>query len=160
MKRIVILALIILMGSCKQDDDNTDCSLAIPEPPAQLFINLLDQNGENLLENGTFLASEIFIRSGSTIFTDVVSTENPTLANLIGLNIFAEAGDNAFEIVLSDSQTDILILNLDIETVEGTCPFTRTLLNRATYNGIVEPIEDFNGEFLIDVVRYPTNTSF
>ncbi|QYA26919.1 hypothetical protein G3I01_15920 [Gramella sp. MT6] len=52
-KRLTILLIGILISSCSNnDDDGIDCSIFDPAI-LELYIRLVDENGDNLIENGT-----------------------------------------------------------------------------------------------------------
>lgn len=152
MKHLVFVFLVMIVFSC-QSNDEIDCSSYLTVPTKSLFIKLVDNNGNNLIENETYIADDIKIVFNGYTNNQVVFKNVPGIENLIVLNIFGNEGNNTFNIQLSDNETDILILNLDTEEPTNPCGFTFFKLNSATYNDVVETIEDFNGEYLITIVK-------
>ena len=154
MKKFVLLVLVLIVSfSCNNDDDNVDCSLGIPEPPKTLFIDLIDTDGNNLIENETYNPEEIFVRFGNTVITGVVFTEVQEVENFIALSVIGQEGENTFEIVLNSEDTDTVVLDISKPADSGSCPSSVFNLDAVTYNDISQTIQDFNGEFLITVVR-------
>lgn len=153
MKKLYLLLLCIsLFISCTKEEVTIQCANIDPITQT-LFIELVDDQGNNLIENGTFIAEDIIIRIGDFDFTNVVFNEIPGAESLIVLELFGEQGDNTLEIVLSDTVTDTLVLNLDKEVTGGVCSQIIYTLNRATYNGMQLSLKDFNGGYLITVVK-------
>lgn len=109
--------------------------------------------GENLIDNGTYIADNITIDFNESTFVNVFFTDSPEIANLIGLNVFGQDGDNTFEINLSDTETDILVLNTNREETGGPCSQSFFTLNSVSYNGESKELQDFGGNFLITVVK-------
>lgn len=142
----------LCLVSCNTDDDNgIDCSLFDPANP-MLFIEMVDSDGNNLIENETFIADDIIILFNGYEFTNVVFDEVDGIENLVAFGLFGEEGDNTLELKLSDEVTDTLILNLMAEN--QVCGWTFMSLNSATYNGESQTIKDFNGgNYLITVVK-------
>ena len=148
-KLFSFLLCLVLLYSCSSDDDLV-CSIN----SNNIFVKLVDNEGNNLIENETYLADEIVVRFNAAYeFTNVVFNEVEGLENLIAINIFGEQGNNTFEIQLSDSETDTLILNLNKEIIDGPCGNVYYILNSVTYNGNDEIPEDFDGDYLITVTK-------
>ena len=149
MKKILTFIIIVfLFSNCSNDDDNgIDCSLFDPVIQ-QLFIELVDENGDNLLENGTFNIEQIRIRFDNTEFQVV---ELGFIENVIPIQ-FVSQGENIYEIILSDTETDILLLDLSLR--EEICGIEFFDLETVTYNGEEQMIiVENNIEPLIRVVR-------
>ena len=151
--RYFLLFPIILLNGCETDDD-INCALFDPAPQL-FFIELLDNEGNNLIENGTFNANDIVVRFNDFEFTQVVFNEVEELQNLISISLLGDSGDNTYEIVLSETETDTLVLNLSVE--RQTCGARFFNLNTATYNEepqtIIEDDPLLFGASLIRVVR-------
>ncbi len=144
------LLLCAFLFSCNSDD--TQCLTILPVS-SNLFIELVNTEGENLIENGTFQADAITIDFNENTFTNVVFTNVAGLESFIGINIFGEDGDNTFTINLSDTETDVLVLNITREETGGPCSQSIFTLNSVTYNGESKELQDFGGDFLITVVK-------
>ncbi len=152
MKKIyTVILLSFILFSCQSDDD-VNCTSEPAFSPA-VFIELVNAAGDNLIENGTYIADDITIGFNESTFVNGVFTDSPEVANFIGLNIFGEDGDNTFEINLSDTETDILVLNINREETGGPCSQSFFTLNSVTYNGESKELQDFRDDFLITVVK-------
>ena len=152
MKKIYTFILLsFMLFSCNSDDD-VNCT-SEPAFSPTVFIELVNATGENLIDNGTYIADDITIGFNESTFTNVVFTESPQIANFIGLNVFGEDGDNTFTINLSATETDILVLNINREQTGGPCSQSFFTLNSVTYNGEPKELQDFGGDFLITVVK-------
>lgn len=67
MKKLIIFILIgFLFSNCSNEDHEVDCERYDPAFP-ELYIKLLDSNGNNLITNGTFDPDEITLVSGESI---------------------------------------------------------------------------------------------
>ncbi|MFT5892526.1 MAG: hypothetical protein ACI9Y7_002637 [Dokdonia sp.] len=155
MKHIYTFILFsVLLFSCNTDDSEPEiaCSLELIAF-SNLFIELVNAQGENLIENETFQADAITIDFNENTFTNVVFTDVPGIENFIALNIFGEDGDNTFEINLSDTESDMLVLNLTRGETGGPCSQFVFELNSVIYNDAPKELQDFGGDFLITVVK-------
>ncbi len=144
------LLLSFVLFSCNSDD--VDC---ISEPifNGAIVIELVNVDGENLIENGTYNAEDITIAFNDSLLTGVVTTDFPEIANRIVLNIFGQDGDNTFDINLSDTETDELILNLTREATGGPCSQFALLLNAALYNSETIALQDSDVGYLMTIVK-------
>jgi len=87
MKKIYTFILLsFMLFSCHSDDD-VNCTSEPAFSPA-VFIELVNATGENLIDNGTYIADNITIDFNESTFVNVVFTDSPEVANFIGLNIF------------------------------------------------------------------------
>ncbi len=130
-KYILLILVLPLLSNCgNNDDDGIDCALFDPAQQ-QFFIELVDEQGNNLFENETFNREEILIQFNGLEFPGVFTDFEP-LENFIVLEFFGEQGDNTYQIVLSENETDTLILNLSIDS--QICGIRFFNLNTATYN--------------------------
>ncbi|WP_372752790.1 hypothetical protein [Mariniflexile sp.] len=150
MKFLSIVFCCICLFSCKDDKEEVDCSLLDFANPS-LFIKLLDANGNNLIENKVYNSDDISIIFNGYTMTNVVIDNVESLENLIVLNLIGVEGNNIFEIKLSDTETDTLIMNLTVES--KYCGWTFLKLNSVTYNDVIKTYEDFNGNFLITIIK-------
>jgi len=152
MKQPFLLFIILcIMASCSKDEKETiDCALFDPAI-SNLFIKLVDEEGNNLIENETYIADDITVLFNDYLYTNVVFNDVEGIENLITLNVIGKDGDNTIKIQLSSGETDTLILNLTAES--EICGWTFFSINSAIYNDIILTIEDFNGNYLITAVK-------
>lgn len=152
MKQPFLLFIILcIMASCSKDEKETiDCALFDPAI-SNLFIKLVDAEGNNLIENETYIADDITVLFNDYLYTNVVFNDVEGIENLITLNVIGNDGDNTIKIQLSSEETDTLILNLTAES--EICGWTFFSINSAIYNDIILTIEDFNGNYLITAVK-------
>jgi hypothetical protein len=155
MKSIYIyLLLCLLLFSCNSDESESEIICDFPGAiTSNLFIELVNAQGENLIENGTYIPTDITIDFNGNTLTNVVFTKVEGLENFAYVGIFGEDGDNAFEINLSDTETDALVLNLTREEISGPCAQFVFRLNSAGYNDELKEIQSYGGDFLITVVK-------
>ena len=91
----------LCLCSCKTDDDNDiDCALFDPAN-SNLFIKLIDSDGNNLIENNTFIADDIKILFNGYTMTNVVYNKIGQ-EKLIYFSLIGGAGNNTFEITVPD----------------------------------------------------------
>lgn len=152
MKQPFLLFIILcIIASCSKDEKETiDCALFDPAI-SNLFIKLVDAEGNNLIENETYIADDITVLFNDYLYTNVVFNDVEGIENLITLNVIGNDGDNTIKIQLSSEETDTLILNLTAES--EICGWTFFSINSAIYNDIILTIEDFNGNYLITAVK-------
>lgn len=151
MKYLSIIICVLCLTSCKNNDkEEIDCALFDPAI-SNLFIKLIDAEGNNLIENETYIADDITVLFNESTYTNVVYNDVQGIENLIVLNLIGINGDNTIKINLSNNITDTLILNLTTES--EVCGWTFFTLNSATYNDEIKTIEDFNGNYLITVLK-------
>lgn len=150
MKTIVTLLCFLILFSCKDDKDEIDCSL-IDIQVKMFLIKVVDSEGNNLIEDETYIANDISIIYNNNTITNVVIKNFEDYKNLIGLNIFGVEGENTFIIKLSEEEMDTLVLNLSFK--EAYCGLRFYTLNSATYNNKSITFEDFHGNYLITVVK-------
>ncbi|PRX56679.1 hypothetical protein [Flagellimonas meridianipacifica] len=153
-KTLFIVMLCILYYSCGSNDDDP-CPEVVIDPIVQsIFIELVDNQGNNLIENGTFPAAGITAEFNDFLITGIVFTEVDGLENLITLNFLGSGGETTWLINLNDQVTDTLVLDLSLNI--GECGFNTYTLNSALYNGIEQILmvdADFVGDTRIRVVR-------
>lgn len=155
MKCFYVLAVMVLFSftACSTDDDGEVQCRETPVQNRFVFIELVNADGINLLENNTYIADDITIDYGESTIVNVVNNDVPGFENLIALMIFGEDGDTIFRIKLSETVEDILKLNLTLTTSEGECPSLITTLNAITYNDVLQVPEDFFEDLKITVVK-------
>lgn len=145
MKKLLFVLLLSLFG-CNDDDKEDPCfpnGFVIDPLVRNFFIELVNADGENLIENGTFKRDEIELRYKESQITGVVFESVAGLENVITMNLFGDEGDNVFLVDLSASVTDTLTLNLTKTVTE--CGIADFSLNSATYNSMEQALLPFNG---------------
>lgn len=144
----------VLLFSCNSDDNDPEvaCSLELPAV-SNLFIELVNAQGENLIENETYIPADITIETNGNTLTNVVFTNVEGLENFVAVGVFGDDGDNIYQINLSGTETDTLILNLTREEIGDPCPQIAFMLNTAVYNNESKEIQSFGGDFLITVIK-------
>ena len=144
--------MIILSLSCEDSQDSgIDCALYDPFL-SNLIIELVNDQGDNLIANNTYLADEITVSDNGYTSTNVVFNNVPGLENVITLNLFGTSGDNTFMIHLSDTVSDTLVLNLSVDM--SVCNIPLYTLNQATYNGEIQMVsQNDSGNYRITVVK-------
>lgn len=145
------LCFFCLISCSTEDNNDIDCTLFDPENFV-LYIELVDHDGNNLIENETYIADEIKIVFGDYTMNNVIYYDSSSKKNLIAFSLIGAVGDNTFKIQLSDELTDTLVLNL--KDGGQVCGWSFLLLNTASYNGQLQTIKKFKGNnHLITVVK-------
>lgn len=155
-KLIAFLAFLCVLVSCS---DNDPCDGFVPDVLTQfLFIELVDTNGNNLIENGTYSLNEIFTERNSDRFPAIIYTEEVDFipANLhynIEIGVVGNNGsNNLWSIDLSDDETDTLRMDLSIASQD--CNGTFYQINEIVYNNQTLPVQDLGeNRFQIQVVK-------
>jgi hypothetical protein len=106
---------------------------------------LNDEDGNNLIENGTYKREDIKVTSNGNLRGEVSS--DPEFDTLILIVFSGGAGDVNYEIVLNESETDMLRLNLSILEERGFCRPSDYEVNTALYKGEIQEIIRNNGEY-------------
>lgn len=155
MKKIYsFIFLSFFLFSCNSDDNDPEvaCLRTDPITNGSLFIELVNAQGESLI--GNYIAEDITVSSSGGVITNVVFPEIPEIANFISVPIIGQEGDNTFEINLSATEIDTLILNLVREEFGDICPVSLLVPISAVYNGeVVEIQDDPEVGYLITVVK-------
>lgn len=147
MRLLLSLLCLLCLLSCEEDNK---CE---GDPFFQnLFIEIIDSDGNNLISNNTFKPSEIII-TDSNGYSMINPVQNiPNRGDLIVMVVYGNQGNNSFEIKLSDTITDTLVMNVSNEITEGPCSVNISTLNSVAYNGVNKALNNFEG-FLITVVK-------
>lgn len=151
---------LFLLVSCQIDDNGIDCSLIDPIVPS-LHVQFMDNDGNNLIENGTFDSDMIRILNsdgmsgGQVVLPSESGNESQSNALNHTLMIFLPGTNTTetYSIQLNDTIMDTLILNIRRET---TACGAITIPVSATYNGVDVGIsESFSPSFQyrITIVR-------
>ena len=124
MKRISLLLIIsvITFNNCtqKDDDDTVDCSLFDPVFPS-LYLKIVDINGINLFENGTFKSEDVSIEgdfSNADFNFISVKEDNRSLDNSLSLSIPNQL-KSTYTIKLNDSE--IIVVDFKTKEVKISC---------------------------------------
>lgn len=126
---IIILAVFIILG-CESDD--TDPCFNVDPLFQNFVIELVDADGNNLIENNTYIRSEIKVFLNENVIGGVPEPAVPV--NFISIELLAVADNQVLEVVLGNNDTDELILS--IESGEpGGCGLIPLTVTNATYNG-------------------------
>ena len=147
----ILLSLFILLSGCSdKDNESIDCSVIDIGNPL-LLLKITDASGNNLIENETYNAENISIIYNDNTFNEVVIDNYASLNNFIHIPLFGTDIERTFKINLSETETDVLIVNVKLE--EGLCGYIFTIPLSGTYNGNSITIEDYNNNYLITVVK-------
>ena len=131
---VVFLAVFISQG-CESDD--TDPCFNV-DPLFQTFvIELVDADGNNLIENNTYERSEIKVFFNDFTIGGVPEPAVPV--NFISIELLAATDNQILEVVLSSDDTDELILSIESGEPIG-CGLIPLTVTNATYNGTEKTI--------------------
>jgi len=140
-----ILLVFVLISSCTK-------SIECDDPVVQsLFINVIDADGNNLIDKGEIMVDDIIVRYKEQEIVNAVFSDVESIKNLISINLNGPEGSLIYEIQFSESSSDTLVLELTELVEDDSCNNSIWALNSVSYNGVNRPIEDFNGDFLITV---------
>ena len=143
MKVIYTLLALCALFSCNNDDlvieEEEACVGVIDFAPSAVFlIELIDENGTNLIENGFYAEDQFRLQLNGSYWNDglVVSDEK-----FIRLYPAGGTGDNRYLIHLSESETDTLDYNISFLEVKsrsdrGLFCGEKIVLNSVRYNQI------------------------
>ncbi|MFS4468916.1 hypothetical protein [Maribacter sp. 2210JD10-5] len=140
-----IVLLFLFFKSCNSSD-GIDCALV--DCAAQGFsIVFVDSDGTNLIENGTFSIADITISKNGKQLGFNASEENQIFFEVAG-----QQGENIYEITLSESRTDELILDLNRTNSGSECCSPFFDVNSASYtnsSNVLIETDSFIVEFII-----------
>ncbi|MFD0799206.1 hypothetical protein ACFQZJ_17150 [Maribacter chungangensis] len=142
MKRILLFFLVCtILSSCTNDDDNgIDCRLFDPAFPS-LYVSLVDENGENLFENGTMNPDSLRVNGNfegagfnfnSANEFAVPDADIRKLDNTIGL---AVPNLGTFQHTIFWSQNDSIVVGVSGELTKIPCNISYFTPINATYKG-------------------------
>ena len=147
------LTLFLLVG-CDNDDDFQCIGDPLPQP--FLFVNLVNQDGVNLFDNGTYDPDDIVVRFDDITIQGLVFSDIPELAKLIAIpSLFRDTPDPIpYYIDLSVTQTDTLIMDVTrMRLGEGRCSTFLNQINGAIYNSTVQNLIRVEEGFQIDIEK-------
>ncbi|WP_340199444.1 hypothetical protein [Ascidiimonas sp. W6] len=129
------MCILLFINSCNTND-NDPC--ANVEPNTQFFsIELVDADGNNLIENNIYNRSDIQVLLNGNIIGGVPDTALPT--NYIVLELLLGGDKVIADVMLSVTETDKLTLSV-LEGEPGDCGFTILTVTEAIYNGFQQNI--------------------
>ena len=148
-----------MISSCESNDNDPCEGLILDVISQTLFIEVVNVDGVNLLENGTYDKNTISAEFDGTILTPLVFDENEVpdlpeeLRNVLGIPIFGENNQKTiWNIHLDENDQDILEINVEIES-EG-CSGTFYNILEIAYNGVIEEVTDIgNNGYKIVVTK-------
>lgn len=152
MKQITLILLaIICINSCSSDDSVACFAVVRPS----LLINIVDADGQNLIENGFYTADDIVIRNDNSEFPAIPDPTNDSIGNFIQIPIVGNDGINNFLIEFSENETDTLVLDLQVELSDPVCNSFSTSLEEAIYNEQPTEVTTFSDNFnsIITIVK-------
>lgn len=142
-KSFLVLIATLMATSCSKEKDPCE-GLVLDVIQQLLVVEIVNLNGDNLIENGTYEANTIFTDRNSTKTIPVVYDESQLpnlpeeLKNVIVINIFNSKSElNTVSIHLSEEEVDVLSMNLEVKS-EGCSGFFYEIIG-INYNQ--EPIE-------------------
>ncbi len=141
--RFLFLSSLIVSCSKSEDPLDSECQGIIDTaPPGVFYIELVDSIGNNLIENGFYMRSQITTKLNEEDFDHqtLISYEDSNLENLLVVYPIGKDGDNRWLLNLSETDVDTLDFNMsseDIRYVSDGVLFCggRFVLNSASYNG-------------------------
>lgn len=146
--RIYSLLFLLIFSSC-QSDDPVDCSV-IDIAEQTFYIGLQNEQGENLLLNGTYNPEEIEITANNGDVNFRIITEDE--AAYIALNeAILFRLNSEYEIHLSPEVTDIMEIEFSRE--QGICGTSIYTATKLTYNGEEQTIEEFRSNQKVMIIK-------
>ncbi|TMM59250.1 hypothetical protein FEE95_07400 [Maribacter algarum] len=143
MKAIFTLLVLYTLFSCNNDDrvieEEEACVGIVDFAPSTVFlIELVDENGTNLIENGSYADDQFRLQLNGSYWNDGLGESDE---KFIRLYPAGSAGDNRYLIHLSESETDTLDYNISFLEVRsrsdsGLFCGEKIVLNSVSYNQI------------------------
>mgnify|MGYP000288906164 FL=1 len=143
LKPNLLLCLLVILFSCKDDDGLNECSLI--DCATQTFaLEYVDSAGNNLITNGTYLLANVMITKDN----EQLNLSQLESDEVVYFFVSGENGHNTYSIKLNDTETDELIFNLIRVKLDPECCGPYFKINSATYNGDgIEIVESQNSFF-------------
>lgn len=153
---LLVYAIVLLFGSCEEDPCE---GLILDVITQQIFVEYVNEAGENLLTNGTYLADEITISFNGFsqkpfVFDDSFNDVPEELQNRVQLDVISlNDKPNIWTINLNSIETDSLELFLSVES--SGCSGTFYTIDDLKYNNTSLNYREFNNAniYLITVVK-------
>lgn len=152
MKNFLTILFFCLLFSCETEQPQACPVVVVPD----LLLSLVNDDGENLLENGTYDPEEITVTAGGITYMPNVTDVDSLYQNLINIRIKGVEGVNELLIRLSDTEVDMLTLDLEEHINESACGiYTSFTIIQAIYNDEVKEVQVFSDDFnkFIQVVK-------
>lgn len=143
------LFLVLSLLSCSSNEDGIDCSL-LDIAPQLFFIEYIDEDGHNLLEDGTYVHEEIEVMVDGEVMGEVYSFPEKTFL-IIYEHGQLQNNDSDYIIKLSSTETDIM--QLDYSQKAGLCGTQIYTVERAVYNNEEMELQNYSGNEKITVVK-------
>ena len=142
-----LILCLILFFSCSSDDD-INCSAA-SFAVQEFHIEVVDEDGNNLLANGTYDIEEVQVKVNNQVVSTIRENQDEVLIAIFENG--AEARNNLdYEVILSPEEIDILKLHYSFEEAACTKIYTA---EKAIYNGKEIEIQTTSGNQRITVVK-------
>lgn len=149
MRKTFLLPIIFLFIACA-DDESVDCA-TLDVVTKNILVEVVDSEGNNLIQNGTYKAEEISVRlkNSQTCCIGGVFEDVPGLETLISVQLLPET-ETFYIIELSNEEEGELVVNNELESSEcfGMIP---TAIS-ATYNSTSLQSRDFDSDTLLFTV--------
>lgn len=130
-KLLLFTLSIMFLVSC-DENSRADCATVLCAAQS-LSIELVNAEGTNLIANETYSLENIVVSKEDIQVNESGNNMGQTI--IIIIIISGTEGDNVYQVVLNDSETDTLVLDLQKNSPGSECcspPFT---IKKATYNG-------------------------
>jgi len=129
--KLLLFTLSIMFFVSCDENSHADCATVLCAAQS-LSIELVDAEGTNLIANETYSLENIVVSKEDIQVNESGNNMGQTIIIII---ISGTEGDNVYQVVLNDSETDTLVLDLKKNSPGSECcsaPFT---IKKATYNG-------------------------
>lgn len=150
MRNLYFLIFTFLFLSCEiTEKEAADCA-AVSCLADTVVLQLVDNEGNNLIENGTYKKGDIKVFSEGYNRGEVSSI--PDFGNVIFVTLSGGEGDVDYEITLNETQVEPLGLNLAILRDGGDCCPPDYKVKSAIFKGEEQEIirgEEFPSETII-----------
>ncbi len=147
------LLFAITLISCSSEDDEIDCGV-IDLLPEVFFIEYLDNDGNNLLDDGTYNHEEIEITVDGEVVGEVFTNPEKTFLIIHEYNA-VQRNESDYLIKLSPKETDIM--QLEYSEGPGLCGHYIYTVENAVYNGEEMELERYGGNEKITVIKTKEN---
>lgn len=154
MKKTIIFILIgLLLSSCSNNDDNTiNCATFDPFFP-ELYIRLVDETGNNLIENGTIEPNDITVEGDfpNPLFR-LVTPEDAVVEAFSNTLILAIPNQSIFRYTINLNDTDSIDIDFNNELIELVCDVSFFSPSAVELNGETIELSEIEARlFLVDI---------